>query len=200
MTPTSPRQQASRRNVRVVAFLLVLGLFAGGCTRGGAAPLGGVAALPDGPPPAGTTYAEPPDGRPTAPVFDLELPDGQVVDAATLWQDRAVVLSFVASWCTLCQRQQAELSAIAREYGDRVTFLGIAGDETPEDLQAFLREHDVPYAVGIDPTLDVWLRYGVEEPPLIAFVTRGGQLVRGHPGGLEGAAVREIIDEVLLAE
>lgn len=183
-----------------MAFLLVLAVFAGGCSFGGSAPLGGVAALPDGPPLAGTSYAEPPEGRPAAPVFELELTDGQIVDAASLWQDRAVVLSFVASWCTLCQRQQAELSELAREYGDRVTFLGIAGDDTPEDLQAFLREHDVPYAVGIDPTLDVWLRYGVEEPPLIAFVTRGGQLVRGHPGGLEGAAVREVIDEVLLAE
>ena len=187
------------RLLRQLTGVLLGALVATGCSLGsGDPPLGGAERLPQGDPPDGTVYAEPVDDRPGAPAFSLELLDGEQVDSDELWEDRPGVIYFFASWCTLCQRQQAEISEVAREYGDRVVFLGVAGDDTFEDVEAYLREHRVPYAVGLDPDLVVWLRYGVVEPPLVAFVSRGGQLVRGDPGGLTGDEIRAHIEELLL--
>lgn len=185
--------------LRLLTVMMVLAVVAAGCTPGSGDPsLGGVERLPQGAPPDGTVYAEPIEGRPNAPAFTLELLDGESIDSLDLWDDRPGVIYFFSSWCTLCQQQQAEISEVARAYGDRVVFLGVAGEDTHEDVEAYLREHRVPYAVGLDPQLDVWLRYGVVEPPLVAFVARGGVLLRGDPGGLTGDEVRERIEDLLL--
>lgn len=185
--------------LRPLTGALLVALVATGCSFGsGDPPLGGAERLPQGDPPDGTVYAEPIDGGPGAPAFSLALLDGEQVDSEELWEDRPGVIYFFASWCTLCQQQQAEISEVAREYGEQVVFLGVAGDDTFEDVAGYLREHRVPYAVGLDPDLVVWLRYGVVEPPLVAFVSRGGQLLRGDPGGLTGDEIRDHIEELLL--
>lgn len=186
------------------AALAVAALLVGSCTTGSdggdeAAVYGGADRLP-GPVAEDAAFADAPEDAPPAPVIDLELYDGTTVTGEELWDDRPVVLHFLASWCERCQEQQAELNAIAREYADRVTFLGVVGSDEVEDTQRYLRERDVPYAAGLDDDLSNWLRYGVTEPPLLAFVTRGGAIVRGFPGGTDAERVRQIIEEELLAD
>jgi hypothetical protein len=43
------------------------------------------------------------------------------------------------------------------------------------------------------------LQYAVEEPPLVALVSQGGRLVRGWPAGVAGPALRDQIDQMVLA-
>lgn len=185
----------SRRLTGAVMALLL----AAACSSGGGS-IGGADRLPDEPAPEDVAYAEAPEGTPAAPEFELDLLDGSTVSASELWDERPVVLHFVTSWCEICKEQQAGINEVADEYADEVVFLGITTNDTAEDIEGYLRERDVPYAVGNDPEQEIWLRYGVTEPPLLAFITRGGAIVRGHPGGLDGEQVRETIEEHLLAE
>jgi peroxiredoxin len=132
---------------------------------------------------APATYRTAPSSAPPAPAFTLELLDGSTVDLAEQWRDRPVVLVFFESWCELCARQQPAITALAEEYRDTVLFVGVGNSSSGEDTAAYVREHDIGYPVGLDASGEVWRRYRVDEPPLVALVSRGGRLVRGWPGG-----------------
>jgi peroxiredoxin len=121
-------------------------------------------------------------GAPPAPDFTLPLLDGGRVRGDALWRERPAVLVFLSSWCSTCARQQPALRELADEYGGAVAFVGIAGQDEPGALEAFVERHDVGYPVGIDASLDIWRRYAVREPPAIVLVDRGGRLLRGWPG------------------
>jgi thiol-disulfide isomerase/thioredoxin len=132
---------------------------------------------------AEATYRTAPAAAPPAPAFTLELLDGSTVDLAERWRERPVVLVFFEPWCELCARQQPDITALAEEYGDTVLFVGVGNESSREDAAEYVREHDIDYPVGLDPSGEVWRRYRVDEPPLIALVSKGGRLVRGWPGG-----------------
>lgn len=144
---------------------------------------------------ADTTYVEAPPTAPPAPDFELELLDGSTLDLAEQWQDRAVVLVFFESWCELCARQQPDITALSEQFRDTVLFVGVGHESSSEDATAFMREHDIDYPIGIDPTGEVWRRYRVDEPPLVALISRGGRLVRGWPGGTTelGQQIRQFL-------
>ncbi len=187
----------STRPRRLSAALLAsAAIVLGACSDGA---VGGADRLPDGPPPEDVAFAEAPEDSPSAPDFDLTLLDGTTITASDLWEERPVVLHFLASWCPACQEQQAEINEVAREFADEIVFIGITANDETDDITSYLRERKVPYAVGEDPEEEIWLRYGVAEPPLLAFITKGGVIVRGHPGGLDGDRLRSTIEENLLA-
>lgn len=144
---------------------------------------------------ADTTYVEAPPTAPPAPGFALELLDGTTLDLAEQWRDRAVVLVFFESWCELCARQQPDITALSEEYRDTVLFVGVGYESSSEEATAFMREHDIDYPVGLDPSGEVWRRYRVDEPPLVALISKGGKLVRGWPGGTTelGSHIRQFL-------
>jgi thiol-disulfide isomerase/thioredoxin len=155
-------------------------------------------ALP-GPVPDGVTFRAPPKAAPSAPSFELRLLDGQVVDSDEQWAERPMVLVFFESWCELCRQQQPALNQLADDYRDVVLFLGIASQSEAGDLRAYVADNDVGYPVGVDRGGDIWLQYAADEPPLVALVSKGGQLLRGWPGGLPADTLRGHIDHLAVA-
>lgn len=156
-----------------------------------------LAGLP-GPVPDGVTFHEAPASAPPAPEFELSLINGEVVDAASAWAQRPMVLVFFESWCDLCRDQQPAINELADEYEDSVLFLGVAGLSADDDVVQYVRDNDVPYPVAIDADGEVWLNYAAEEPPLVVLVTKGGQVARGWPGGLDGDQLRAQVEDVLV--
>lgn len=143
---------------------------------------GGKDSLP-GPVPEGVRYA-PVDSEAKAPPLTLTLLDGTRLDAAMLWRDRPTVVFFLASWCSRCATQQKTLAAVGERYGDKVAFVGLAGQDTKEKLRGWLTDKQVGYPVGIDPDLKTWRRYAVRTPPAVVLVAPGGKLMRGWTGGV----------------
>ncbi|MEU5725530.1 redoxin domain-containing protein [Micromonospora sp. NPDC047738] len=152
------------------------------------------AALP-GPVPKGVTFVAPPTNAPRAPGFTVELLDGTVLNMAEQWDRRPVVLVFLEPWCTLCADQQKEINRLAEEYRDVVLFVGVGTDSTVERMSQYVRDNKVKHPVGIDRTGQVWRTYRVEEPPLVALVSKGGKLLRGWPGGTDtlGAQINDLV-------
>lgn len=147
--------------------------------------------------PSDVAYIDPPPTAPPAPSFELELLDGSTLDLAEQWADRPVVLVFFESFCELCAQQQAEITELSQEYRDAILFVGVGSESSADDAAAYLREHDISYPVGLDPDSEIFRRYGVDEPPLVALVARGGQLIRGWPGGVDdlGTQLNEFVVE-----
>ena len=145
--------------------------------------------------PSDVTFIDAPPTAPPAPSFELELLDGSTLDLAEQWAERPVVLVFFESFCELCAQQQPDITQLSQEYRDSVLFVGVASASSADDAAEYLREHDISYPVGLDADGEIFRRYGVDEPPLVALVARGGQLVRGWPGGVEdlGAQLTEFV-------
>lgn len=145
--------------------------------------------------PDGVTFRAAPDSAPAAPVFELELLDGRVLDMTQQWSERPVVLVFFESWCSLCREQQPEINEVAEEFRDVVLFVGIAGISEPADVEEYVSDTGVSYPVGTDSDGMRWLRYAVSEPPLVALISKDGRLLRGWPGGISGAELRNQIEQ-----
>ncbi|MET7967043.1 TlpA disulfide reductase family protein [Micromonospora sp. NPDC005305] len=187
--------------VRLAAVALAAALAATGCSFGDDAPAppvaGGAAALP-GPAPAGLGLRPAPSGAPGAPAVTGALTDGSPVALADLWADRPVVLVFFTSWCTLCADRQAALSELARRHRDEVVLVGVVTEDRPEDVQRYLREHRVGYPVVLDTDGAIWRSYAVREPPAVVVVAKGGALLRGWPGGVDGATLDAELRKLVL--
>ncbi|MBY8874235.1 TlpA family protein disulfide reductase [Micromonospora sp. PLK6-60] len=192
------------RGVRLAALAVVAVLAATGCSAARDEParpepvVGGAAALP-GPAPAGLALRPAPSGAPGAPAVTGRLTDGSSVDLARLWADRPVVLVFFTSWCDVCAQRQDALSQLAREHRDRVVFVGVAGQDKPEDVQRYLRAHRVDHPVLLDDDGRVALSYAVREPPAVVLVGKGGKLLRGFTGGVDASALDARLKELVLA-
>lgn len=148
---------------------------------------GGAAALP-GPAPTDLGLRPAPADSPPAPAVSGTLTDGSPLALADLWADRAVVLTFVNSWCTTCAQQQDALSELARDHADRVVFVGVVGGaDDADDVQEYLHRHRVGYPVLVDEERAIWRSYAVREPPAVVLIAQGGVLLRGFPGGVDPA-------------
>lgn len=177
----------------------LVGVLAATLLAGCAASESPLVGLPS-PVPDNVTFHEPPDAAPPAPVFELELVNGEVVDAASAWAERPLVLVFFESWCEPCRDQQQDINELADEYQDVVLFLGVAGLSSEDEVLEYVRENDVNYPVGIDAEGEVWLDYAATEPPLVALITKDGKVVRGWPGGIGGDRLRQQIEDELVKD
>lgn len=146
--------------------------------------------------PDGVVFREPPAGAPPAAGFELALVDGRTLDVPGEWEERPVVLVFFESWCTLCQEQQESINDVVADYRDVVLFVGIANLSEPADVEQYVADNDITYPVGIDTTGRTFLNYAVTEPPLVALVSKGGQVLRGWPEGISGEELQEQIEQL----
>ena len=55
---------------------------------------------------------------------------------------RPVVLSIWASWCSLCMRQIADLSALQQEFGDNVTIIAVNRGESLDVVKKYIDQYD----------------------------------------------------------
>jgi peroxiredoxin len=149
-----------------------------------------------GPVPQNVVFRDPPASAPRAPAFELDLLGGDTLDLSEQWDARPVVLVFFESWCTLCQEQQESINDVVDDYRDVVLFVGIANLSEPADVEQYVGDNDITFPVGIDSTGRTFLNYAVTEPPLVALVSKGGQLLRGWPEGISGEELAQQIEQL----
>ena len=137
---------------RTAACLLLVGFLAA-CGGGSPAP-------DDAAPAEKSTEAAPPAAKSDVapePAKAAEPTTVATADLLKLIQDakgKVVVANFWATWCLPCVEEMPTLAEFADAYADKgVVFLSFSADN-PEVLQngkmaAFIREHDVPFAVRV---------------------------------------------------
>jgi thioredoxin 1 len=77
-----------------------------------------------------------------------------------------VVVDFSATWCGPCKRMEPELHAVADELGDKVTFIKVDVDQSPE----------------------IAMQYGVQGIPNLTFL-KEGQVVDVAVGAMPKAMI-----------
>lgn len=152
--PPEPRRNRRGRVVRLLAFLVVPGLF--------------VAMLALGLFRSVTPRAV--VGSP-APEFDLPLLEGGGTVSSAGLEGSPVVVNFWASWCLPCREEAPALERAWRQYRDRgVVVLGVNVQDEADDAAGFVREFGITYPVVRDPSLAVATRFGVRGLPETFFV------------------------------
>jgi cytochrome c biogenesis protein CcmG/thiol:disulfide interchange protein DsbE len=135
-----------------------------------------------------------------APSFTIPLLNastgGTSFDMAAT-KGKPVLINFWASWCIPCEDEAATLERASRQYGDRVTFIGVNVQDTDANARDFLRRFGVTYPNGVDSSGAVAVDYGMSGVPESYFVDRHGQLTRKWQGPLDDARLKSYLDELL---
>ena len=134
-----------------------------------------------------------------APQFDLPLLTGGRVTNADL-AGRVAVINVWASWCAPCRE---EAPALRRVYEasdpDRVVFLGVARNDTPDAARGFVEDFDVGYANAIDDG-SFGRAFGVRGIPMTFVLDADGLIVASHFGPISESKLTALIEDAMARE
>ena len=130
-----------------------------------------------------------------SPEFAISLPDGQQVRLSQ-YKGKVVVVAFILTWCTHCQKTIGYLIQDQNTYGARglQVLASAIEDDAAAKAPAFVKQFNPPFPVGFNKP-QVAIDY-LEHPlmltphmPILAFIDRQGVIRAQYEG-----------DDVFLAE
>ena len=120
--------------------------------------------------------------------------DGQAVDLAEAGQGGPMLINVWASWCESCAVEHPVVVAGARQFGERVAFIGLNYRDTRELGAAWLAERGNAYRWSFfDPEGRAGIELGVYGVPETFFVAADGTLLAKHVGPLDAATLRDYL-------
>jgi cytochrome c biogenesis protein CcmG/thiol:disulfide interchange protein DsbE len=132
-----------------------------------------------------------------APDFTLTTFDGATISLADL-RGKPIVINFWASWCPPCRIEAPLLERTWRAVKNRgVIFIGVDIQDREEDALNYIREFDITYPNGPDPTGEISIDYGVSGLPVTFFVSRKGEIIRRWVGAIETRVLISSIKEIM---
>ena len=67
------------------------------------------------------------------------------------------------------------VTAVHEQYGDRVTFVGVAGRDDAAAMDPFIEEHGLGgFDHVFDEDLELWVAFGVNTQPAFVFIDADG--------------------------
>jgi peroxiredoxin len=132
---------------------------------------------------AGTTRDASCDTQGTA-AFDFVLKDQYNVPVKMAdYKGKVVLLNFWATWCGPCKVEIPEFVELYAQYKEKgLVIVGVSIDDSPEQLQAFMKEYKMNYPV-LQMTAAVETAYGpFYGYPTTFFIARDGSICIKHLG------------------
>jgi thiol-disulfide isomerase/thioredoxin len=112
--------------------------------------------------------------RLATPALRLSGLDGRAWDLAAL-RGKVVVVNFWASWCAPCVEELPVLGALALRGRDDVVVLGVNYMEPRSTIDAFAREHPLPYPVLRDRDGAAFKAWTAGVMPTTVLIDRQGR-------------------------
>jgi thiol-disulfide isomerase/thioredoxin len=99
------------------------------------------------------------------------------------YQGKVAIVNFWATWCGPCKTEIPDFVKLYSEYKDKgLVIVGISVDDSPEQLQAFMKEFNMNYPV-LQMTPDVETAWGpFYGYPTSFVVARDGSICTKHLG------------------
>jgi thiol-disulfide isomerase/thioredoxin len=101
-----------------------------------------------------------------------------------------VVVNFFASWCVPCIDEMPAFERVHQDVGEKVTFLGMANRDSPEDALATVEATGVTYPTFDDPGASALTWFGGLAMPTTVFIDTSGNVVDVNSGALTEAQLR----------
>ena len=132
-----------------------------------------------------------------APGFILTTFKGTTISLEDL-RGKPVVINFWASWCPPCRIEAPLIERTWRAYKNRgLIFLGVNIQDRKKDALNYIREFDITYSNGPDPSGEISIDYGVSGLPVTFFVSRKGEVIRRWVGAIEKRVLISSIEEIM---
>ncbi len=129
-------------------------------------------------------------GKPLPAIEGVTL-DDQAVDLAAAGQGGPMLINVWASWCESCLVEHPVVVTAAREFGDRVAFIGLNYRDRRDAGKAWLAERGNAYRWSFfDPEGRAGIELGVYGVPETFFVATDGTLLAKHVGPLDADSLR----------
>jgi len=132
-----------------------------------------------------------------APNFTYALLSGKKVKLSDYLAKKPVVLNFWASWCPPCRQEAPILAKTAKKYKDKVQFLGVVINDTPQKARGFEKEFHITYPSGIDSNGAISTSYGVSAIPKTIFINQDGRIISEWVGAIDEKTLTGNIDKLL---
>lgn len=108
-----------------------------------------------------------------APAYSASRLDGGTESLAD-HAGRPVLLHIWASWCTVCEGEEATLDALYAEHGDRVDFVMVSIDGPGYEDAMRAEASQWPYGSLWDPDDEIRPLFGVSYQPVTIFIDGNG--------------------------
>jgi cytochrome c biogenesis protein CcmG/thiol:disulfide interchange protein DsbE len=135
-------------------------------------------------------------GKP-APPIDLATLDGPRLRDADLRAGKVTVVNVFGSWCEPCHFEQPVLMALAADpdvKAGKVTILGMAQKDKPENIRRFLGAEGNPYGrIALDPDNRAGIDWGVYGVPETYVVKGDGTIAYKYVGPLTQEALKTVL-------
>jgi len=132
--------------------------------------------------------------------FELDLVGGGRVKLSEHQGKDVVILDFWATWCGPCRAFMPIAQKVAQKFKDQgVVLYAVNIKETPEQIQAFLKEKDLNMAVALDRDGDVGRTYGGAIPTTV-IIARDGIIKAHHVGWMSEEKLTRTVTAVLETE
>lgn len=101
----------------------------------------------------------------------------QLVNLAGIQSDKPIVISFWASWCTICAEDAVAFNAAYKKLSGKINFLGIAYQDNEKDSLQASYKWQLSFASVQDPRSLLREFYGITGLPITLLVDKNGKLV-----------------------
>jgi len=111
------------------------------------------------------------------------------------FQDKVVVLDFMATWCKPCRIQMNELIEVWQKYGDQIVIISVAIDpmETDEELNSFFEEYEDATWIHAKDAPKLTQYHKVVAIPTLVIIDQNGNIIFRHVGVTSAS---ELINEI----
>ncbi len=93
------------------------------------------------------------------------------------YRGKVVVLNFFASWCTQCVEEMPTFNRLAKRLSDgEFSVIGVAIDDEPRALQAFLEQNPASFPVFFDMWERAKIDYEVTSLPTTYIIDKKGMI------------------------
>jgi len=140
----------------------------------------------------------PAPARSELPTIPLVLFDGTETVLAS-FEGKPMVINFWASWCPACVAELPDLEEAHQEFGNEVTFLGIANADRRVLADALAEEVGITYMLADDPDGDFFREFGLFAMPTTLFITADGQIHEVFGGQLDKQGIVDRVTELIAA-
>ncbi|MGH9230364.1 MAG: TlpA family protein disulfide reductase [Acidimicrobiales bacterium] len=164
---------------------MALSLIAAACGGGGAD--GGVAA--DRPSSRDSEGVD--GGGGDLPAAEVEMADGTTVVLTALLEGRPLVVNFFASWCAPCRAEMPDFAAVHQAVGDRLSFVGLAMQDTNDAAAELVELTGVAYPWGLDRTGEIFAAFRGFAMPTTVYVAADGEILGSDSGAIDEAQLRD---------
>jgi cytochrome c biogenesis protein CcmG/thiol:disulfide interchange protein DsbE len=132
-----------------------------------------------------------------APPLRLATLNGPPTNDAELRAGKVTVVNVFASWCEPCHYEQPALMALAANAdvkAGKVTILGLAQKDSPENVRRFLGAEGDPYGrVALDPDNRAGIDWGVYGVPETYVVKGDGTIAYKFVGPLTPDTLKSVL-------